>query len=84
MVQLRDLFRNSDATEFCIVTIPTQLAVAETRRLLSSLQKEGIAVRHMVVNKLVEVRHGAVTSVTRLCGSDAACTVGGGWVSAAG
>ncbi len=54
MVELRDLFRDNDATEFCIVTIATQLAVAESKRLLAALRKEGIAVRHLVVNKLVQ------------------------------
>lgn len=54
MVELRDLFKNQDATEFCIVTIATKLAVAESQRLLKALKSEGIAVRHLVVNKLVQ------------------------------
>lgn len=54
MVELRNLFRDQDATEFCVVTIATQLAVAESKRLLRALKKEGIAVRHLVVNKLVQ------------------------------
>lgn len=54
MVELRELFRDQDATEFCIVTIATQLAVAESKRLLAALRKEKIAVRHLVVNKLVQ------------------------------
>jgi anion-transporting ArsA/GET3 family ATPase len=52
MVELRDLFRNPDATEFCIVTIPTQLAIAESGRLLDSLDTQGIAVNNMVVNQV--------------------------------
>ncbi len=54
IVELRNLFRDQDATEFCVVTIATQLAVAESKRLLRALKKEGIAVRHLVVNKLVQ------------------------------
>lgn len=54
MVELRDLFRDQDATEFCIVTIATQLAVAESKRLMMALKQENIAVRHLVVNKLVQ------------------------------
>lgn len=51
-VELRDLFRNEDATEFCIVTIPTQLAIAESKRLLLALNTQGIAVRNIVVNQV--------------------------------
>ncbi|KAG5185536.1 anion-transporting ATPase-like domain-containing protein, partial [Tribonema minus] len=29
IIALRDLFADADATEFCVVTIPTQLAIAE-------------------------------------------------------
>ncbi|CAM9691052.1 unnamed protein product [Scytosiphon promiscuus] len=53
MVELRDLFKNQDATEFCIVTIPTQLAIAESKRLLEALNTQGIAVRNIVVNQIV-------------------------------
>lgn len=51
-MELRDLFRNQDATEFCIVTIPTQLAIAESKRLLAALNTQGVAVRNMVVNQV--------------------------------
>lgn len=51
-VELRDLFRNQDATEFCVVTIPTQLAIAESKRLLAALNSQGVAVRNVVVNQV--------------------------------
>lgn len=51
-VELRDLFKNQDATEFCIVTIPTQLAIAESKRLLEALGTQGVAVRNIVVNQV--------------------------------
>lgn len=51
-MELRDLFKNQDATEFCIVTIPTQLAIAESKRLLEALNTQGIAVRNIVVNQV--------------------------------
>lgn len=51
-VELRDLFKNQDATEFCIVTIPTQLAIAESKRLLAALKTQGVAVRNIVVNQV--------------------------------
>lgn len=54
-MELRDLFRNQDATEFCIVTIPTQLAIAESKRLLAALGEQGVAVRNVVVNQVILV-----------------------------
>lgn len=51
-MELRDLFKNQDATEFCIVTIPTQLAIAESKRLLEALNAQGVAVRNIVVNQV--------------------------------
>lgn len=51
-VELRDLFKNQDATEFCIVTIPTQLAIAESKRLLEALNTQGVAVRNIVCNQV--------------------------------
>jgi hypothetical protein len=53
IVELRRLFHDHASTEFCVVTIATHLAVAESTRLLTALKKEGIAVRHVVLNKLV-------------------------------
>ncbi|CAM9595084.1 unnamed protein product, partial [Discosporangium mesarthrocarpum] len=52
IVELQQLFRNHDATEFCIVAIPTQLAIAESKRLLGSLRDQGVAVRNIVVNQV--------------------------------
>lgn len=40
-------------TQFVIVTIPTILAVAESKRLLSSLQSEGIAVSNIICNQVL-------------------------------
>lgn len=46
---LRDQFR----TNFIVVTIPTKLAVAESKRLVSDLTSQGIAVSNVVVNQCV-------------------------------
>jgi len=53
MNQLRQLFHNSESTEFVIVTIATHLAVAESSRLLTSLQKEKISVNNLIINQLL-------------------------------
>eukprot|EP00752_Nemacystus_decipiens_P006686 g6013.t1 len=72
MVELRDLFKNQDATEFCIVTIPTQLAIAESKRLLEALNTQGVAVRNIVVNQVVSPDSGP-EYVSRLHKGQTAC-----------
>ncbi|CAM9243341.1 unnamed protein product, partial [Phaeothamnion confervicola] len=53
MVRLRKLFRDGEATEFCVVSIPTALATLESGRLLEALRGQGIAVRNVIVNQVV-------------------------------
>eukprot|EP01084_Bolivina_argentea_P232093 391245_1 len=53
MVELKELFRDVETTEFCVVTTPTDLAVLESSRLLSSLSAEGISTRHLIVNQVL-------------------------------
>jgi len=51
--KVTDLLSNKDKTQFCIVTIPTVLAVAETERLVASLQEQHIQVKHVIANQVV-------------------------------
>lgn len=55
MYDLEDMFSNEAQTEFLIVTIPTQLAVRESIRLLNDLSFEAmpIKVRNIVVNQIL-------------------------------
>jgi len=50
---VQSLFRDKEAMEFVIATIPTELAVSESRRLLQSLRKSGIPCKRIVVNQCV-------------------------------
>jgi arsenite-transporting ATPase len=58
MYDLEDLFANADQTEFLIVTVPTELAVRESVRLLNDLTFEApdmpIKVRNIVVNQVLK------------------------------
>mmetsp|Transcript_16077 Transcript_16077/g.36737 ORF Transcript_16077/g.36737 Transcript_16077/m.36737 type:complete len:796 (-) Transcript_16077:744-3131(-) len=45
--------RDESRTSFLVVTIPTKLAVAESKRLVSDLTSQGIAVSDIVVNQCV-------------------------------
>ena len=53
-----DLFRDPKRTEFVIATVPTQLAVAESRRLLAALRADGVPCRRVVVNQIVSAADG--------------------------
>ncbi|KAK3034112.1 hypothetical protein RJ639_034464 [Escallonia herrerae] len=53
MVKVRELFRDTDSTEFVIVTIPTVMAVSESSRLRASLEKERVPVKRLIVNQLL-------------------------------
>ncbi|KAI3436417.1 hypothetical protein D9Q98_005834 [Chlorella vulgaris] len=56
---VRDLFRDKEATEFIIATIPTVLGVNESARLIRALRKEDIPCKRIVVNQLIGPDMGA-------------------------
>ncbi|KAJ8441482.1 hypothetical protein Cgig2_011159 [Carnegiea gigantea] len=53
MVKVRELFRDTDSTEFVIVTIPTVMAISESTRLCASLKKEAVPVKRLIVNQIL-------------------------------
>ncbi|XP_042414084.1 ATPase GET3B-like [Zingiber officinale] len=53
MIKVRELFRDTESTEFVIVTIPTVMAVSESSRLRASLKKENVPVKRLVVNQVL-------------------------------
>jgi arsenite/tail-anchored protein-transporting ATPase len=50
---LRSTLQDQDMTRFIVVTVPTQLAVAESKRLMSELQHQSISVSDLVINQCV-------------------------------
>ncbi|KAK9851904.1 hypothetical protein WJX84_008222 [Apatococcus fuscideae] len=54
MAEMRSLFRNPATTQFVVVTIPTVMAASESTRLAASLRKEGVPVRLLVVNQIIQ------------------------------
>jgi len=52
VILVRDLFRDKEANEFIIATIPTVLAVNESARLLQALRKEDIPCKRIIVNQV--------------------------------
>ncbi|XP_024403984.1 ATPase GET3B isoform X2 [Physcomitrium patens] len=53
MIMVREIFRNKETTEFVIVTIPTVMAISESSRLKSSLEKGGVPVKRLIVNQVL-------------------------------
>ena len=54
MQKLDNILHQSKDAEFTIVSIPTELAAAETKRLLMSLQEDNIAVRRVIINQVIQ------------------------------
>jgi len=52
--KIEDLLRDQNRCEFIAVTIPEDMAVLETTRLISNLGEFGIKVGQMVINNVVE------------------------------
>jgi len=48
------LLRDQNRSEFVVVTIPEEMAILETERLISSLTRNGIKVRQLVINNVIE------------------------------
>lgn len=62
--RLETTLKDKSLTSFMIVTVPTKLAVEESKRLLTELRKEGIAVNHIVVNQCVQGGESGTTATT--------------------
>lgn len=54
--RIEDLLRDSNRCEFIAVTIPEDMAILETERMLNSLSNYGIKVRQLVINNVIESR----------------------------
>jgi arsenite-transporting ATPase len=53
MRRLQQILHSPEECEFTIVTIPTELATAESVRLLDALQQENILVRRLIINQVI-------------------------------
>jgi len=52
--RIESLLRDQNRCEFIAVTIPEDMAILETERLINSLGKYGIKVRQLVINNVLE------------------------------
>ena len=48
------LFRDQERTEFLVVTVPTLLAARESARLAGALRREGVPLRALVANQVLQ------------------------------
>mmetsp|Transcript_6731 Transcript_6731/g.13686 ORF Transcript_6731/g.13686 Transcript_6731/m.13686 type:complete len:505 (+) Transcript_6731:128-1642(+) len=69
VARISSLFRDPSRTEFVIVTIPTVLAMAETKRLLDRLEDEGVWARNVVINRVLLDSEMTVAFVARTASS---------------
>lgn len=53
MEKLEDILHSPKETEFVVVTIATEVALAETKRLLDSLQEDCVFVRRLIINQIL-------------------------------
>ena len=53
MTALRTRLKNSEKTSFVVVSIPTKLSVAESKRLITDLSNQGVSVTDVIVNQCV-------------------------------
>ncbi len=63
--KIRMIFRDEGKCEFIPVTIPEELSIAETERLLITLGEEGIPVRNIIVNRLQKEKECVFCSTRR-------------------
>lgn len=54
MGSLSSIFTDASKTSFVVVTIPTHLAVSESRRLLKALSQAQMPARHLIINQCPE------------------------------
>ena len=58
------MLKNVETTEFVLVTIPEEMAVRETKRLFSTLKREHIPVRNLIINHVI-AREGLCVACLR-------------------
>ncbi|WIA21141.1 hypothetical protein OEZ85_005452 [Tetradesmus obliquus] len=63
---VKSLFRDASQTEFIIATIPTQLGINESKRLLGTLREEGIPCKRIIVNQVITPSTGEAFLKLRL------------------
>jgi arsenite-transporting ATPase len=74
MRELSAILHDSARSEFVIVAIPTQLALLESTRLLRALRADGVAVRHLILNRIVNADgDGGEQFIKTLSASHAKC-----------
>jgi arsenite-transporting ATPase len=53
MKSLDEVLHDSSKTEFTVVTIPTEVALAETMRLIQELGGQNVAINHIMINQVL-------------------------------
>lgn len=54
MTEAREIFRDENTSQFIVVSIPTLMSVSESSRLVSTLRKEQVPVKYILINQLLD------------------------------
>ena len=54
MTEAREIFRDENKSQFIVVSIPTLMSVSESSRLVSTLRKEKVPVKYILINQLLD------------------------------
>lgn len=54
IARVRAFFRNIELAEFVPIVTPDMMAISETERLITALNKEQISVRNIIINRIIE------------------------------
>ena len=58
--RVKSILKNKEQTVFNIVTIPEAMAVQETKRLISSLNKMGLTIHNLIVNNIIPANNTCI------------------------
>lgn len=70
MIELQDLFADPERTSFVVVTIPTALALAESKRLLGELEEQDIKAGMVIVNRVIDPERAEEAFARKLATQD--------------
>ncbi|MDP1538571.1 MAG: ArsA family ATPase [bacterium] len=70
IIEVKNLLKNYDLTEFVPVTIPEPMSILETEALLEDLKRIGIKVESVIVNRVMTIEEKCPLCASRMKGQE--------------
>ncbi len=70
IIEVKNLLKNYDLTEFVSVTIPEPMSILETEALLEYLKRMGIKVESLIVNRVMMIKEKCPLCFSRMKGQE--------------